>query len=569
MSRKADLITEDSEESFAKSAAKPLLMFALAALVVVVGAMYALQVLASLVGSSTAKAQAVDFETNSITIALATEPPNLSTLKATDAISGIVLGHVVEGLTRMDLHDRLEPAVAERWEITPQGATFWLRKNAKWHDGQPVTAHDFAFAWRTVLDPATASRYAFLLFPIKNAKQINAGELPPEALGISVPDDYTIKVEFDTPTPFFDKMVSFQTYAPVREDFYVNTRGRYGADADTLQYNGPFRITSWVHGSSLLLDRNPYYWDAERIKLDRINVAYITSDATATLNFFKDGKIAYTTLGAENLSDALEQRWHIKREQDGTVFYLEFNHVDGRLTRNYDLRRAMQLVLNMDELVYKVTKLPGYTPGESLFPIWLMGENDYFRKEYPAPKLTLDTQRAREHLAKAQAELGLEQWPQLVLLSGDNPISNIQSEWVQGTLKSKLGLEVKIDKQIFKQRLEKMTAGEFDMVLSGWGPDYDDPLTFGDLFASWNLQNRGRYNNPEIDRLVAVAQSSIDQTERMQAFAGIQQILFEDSVILPMYERGVTYVVHPELEGVKRRIIGPSVDFTNAYLVRR
>jgi oligopeptide transport system substrate-binding protein len=111
-----------------------------------------------------------------------------------------------------------------------------------------------------------------------------------------------------------------------------------------------------------------------------------------------------------------------------------------------------------------------------------------------------------------------------------------------------------------------MTAGEFDLVLAGWGPDYDDPLTFGDLFASWNLNNRGRYANPELDRLVEQAQNSVVPVERMEAFAGIQQITFEDVVLLPMYERGVTYVVHPRLKNVKRRVIGPEVDFTNAYI---
>ena len=154
-----------------------------------------------------------------------------------------------------------------------------------------------------------------------------------------------------------------------------------------------------------------------------------------------------------------------------------------------------------------------------------------------------------------------------MLLTGDNPVANIQSEWVQALLSSKLGIEVKIDKQIFKQRLAKMTSGDFDMVLAGWGPDYDDPLTFGDLFASWNLNNRGRYASEEMDALVKTAQTSLDPNIRMQAFADIQQLIFDDAVILPMYERGQTYVLHPRLKGVKRRVIGAHTDYTNAYIV--
>ena len=167
----------------------------------------------------------------------------------------------------------------------------------------------------------------------------------------------------------------------------------------------------------------------------------------------------------------------------------------------------------------------------------------------------------------AKEELGLSEMPPIMLLSGDNPISNIQSEWVQANLKKHLSLDVRIDKQIFKQRLAKMTAGEFDLVLAGWGPDYDDPLTFGDLYASWNLNNRGRYESDEMDALIEQVQNTVDQQARMEIFGQIQTLLYKDVVMLPMYERGVTYVVHPQLKGMKRRVIGTDTDFTNAYIV--
>jgi oligopeptide transport system substrate-binding protein len=559
--------TYDADAAFAKSAGRQLIVFFLAATAMVVVTMFALQGLASMVGSSTAAANAIDLERNSISIAIREEPPQLDNSISTDTSSGMIFGHVMEGLLRMNMNDQLEAGIAERWEVNETDATFWLREDARWSDGEPITAHDFVFAWTTVLKPATASEYSFLLYAIKNGRAVNEGALPPSALGVEAIDDRTLHVEFERPVPFFDKMVSFPTYYPIRQDFYESTNGRFGADAEDLLYSGPFMISSWIHGASLILDRNPHYWDQERIKLDRINIAYITQDPTATFNFFRDGKIAFTTLSADNLTNAMEQRWHIQRNQDGSVFFLEFNHRPDRVTRNKNLRKAMQLVMDMEELVYKVTKLPGYLPGESLFPVWLMGEHDYFRKEYPAPTVKLNQALALEHLAKAKEELGIDQWPQIALLSGDTPVANIQSEWAQAVLKTKLGLDVKIDKQIFKQRLAKMTAGDFDMVLAGWGPDYDDPLTFGDLFTSWNLNNRGRYANPEMDRLVDIAQSSISKQERMRAFGGIQQLLFDDVVILPMYERGVTYVVHPQLKDIKRRVIGAETDYTNAYIV--
>jgi oligopeptide transport system substrate-binding protein len=226
----------------------------------------------------------------------------------------------------------------------------------------------------------------------------------------------------------------------------------------------------------------------------------------------------------------------------------------------------MLLAQDSAELVYKVTKIPGYLPGVSLFPVWLMGVDRPFREEYPAPIEPINLKKARHHLELAKQELGLDAIPPLVLLSGDNPISNIQSEYYQEVYKKNLGIEVKIDKQIFKQRLAKMTSGDFDMVLAGWGPDYNDPLTFGDLFASWNLNNRGRYANPELDRQVRIAQSSLEPRVRMEAFAEIQRIIVEDAVIVPNYERGVVYVTHPQLKGVIRRVVGADTDYTRAWV---
>jgi oligopeptide transport system substrate-binding protein len=177
--------------------------------------------------------------------------------------------------------------------------------------------------------------------------------------------------------------------------------------------------------------------------------------------------------------------------------------------------------------------------------------------------------KARTYLEKAKQELGVSEIPPLVVLTGDNPISNTQSEYFQQVFKKHLGLEIKIDKQIFKQRLAKMSSGDFDMVMAGWGPDYDDPLTFADLFATWNLNNRGRYSNSELDRLVRVAQEGLEPRTRMDAFGAIQDILFDDAVILMNYERGVTYVSNPAIGGIVRRAVGPDPDFSNAYIVDR
>jgi oligopeptide transport system substrate-binding protein len=214
-----------------------------------------------------------------------------------------------------------------------------------------------------------------------------------------------------------------------------------------------------------------------------------------------------------------------------------------------------------------VIRLPGYLPGESLFPVWLQGVEKPLRQEKPANWPAADPVAAHRYLEQARQELGLARFPPLVLLSGDTPVANKQSEYYQETLRRVLGLEIRIDKQIFKQRLAKMASGEFDMVLAGWAPDYDDPFTFADLFASWNLNNRGRYSNPELDRWIRVAEDATDPRIRVDAFGEIQRIIEEEAVIVPNYERGVVYVVDPGLEGLVRRSVGVDPDFSFARIV--
>ena len=509
---------------------------------------------------------AVDAASGTVTLALSQEPPQLDSTRGTDQVSFRILGHVMEGLLRYDAENRLVAGVAERWEVRDLSATFWLRDDARWSNGEPVRARDFVFAWRKAVEPANASQYAFILYGIENAEAIGSGDMPLTALGVHAEDDRTLHVTFERPLPYFDKLTAFATFNPINEAFYESTNGRYGADAEDLLYNGPFVIESWVHGASLRLRKNLNYWDAERIRLNVIDHAYITTDANATLNLFKDNKVALAGLNAENLDDALQQRWKIKRFADGSVYYVGLNHRPGRLTSNRNLRKALQAVNDPAELVYKIIKLPGNLPAHSLFPVWLKGVNGLFRQEYPAPDHRPDEALGRQYLSAALDELGLQQLPPLTMLIGDSPSSKKQAEYYQNLFKRKLGIDVKIDAQIFKQRLAKMTAGDYDMVAAGWGPDYDDPMTFADLFTSWNENNRGRYANPALDAAVDVARSSTDAQVRMDAMAKVQDIIYDDAVILAQYERGTVYVSHPRVRGLVRRAVGTDPDYTNAWI---
>ena len=519
-------------------------------------------------GAGAAALPAVDLAARSITTTIRDEPPNLDSTRSIDAYSNMILGHVMEGLMRPGEHGDIQPGVAERWDIRSTGATFWLREAAVWSDGKPVTAHDFVFAWRTALDPKTASQYAFILYPVKNGEAINRGELPTEKLGVTAVSDRILEVEFEHALAYFDKMAAWMTYLPVREDFYRSRNGRYAADAQDLLYNGPFRLTRWVHGANLRLEKNPTYWNHDRVKLNAIDIAYITRDAVARLNLYQDGRVSDVDyLPGEALDQVLQQRWPLYRYNDGSIWFLVLNFRDGRVTSNYHFRRALQLANDPAELVYKVLKTPSFTPAESLFPSFIRGENGPFRQEHPPPPVKTDIAAARAELEIAKRELGIKEFPALVFLSDDTPGAVSQSEYEQEYYRRTLGLEIKIDRQNFRQRLDKQKNGEFDITLFGWSADYDDPLSFADLLASWNLNNNGRYSSPELDAQVRIAQQSLDPHVRFAAFAEIQRILIDDAALIMSFERGVLFVQDRRLKNVVHRAVGPYVDYSYAYLV--
>ena len=551
-------------------AARQLLWMGAGAVAVFVGLLFALDWFAGRTGGGQVAGDGVDLEAGSITLAYPFEPPQLDGTRATDVSSSFVLGHIMEGLLRLDEHGNIAPGVAESWQIEPTQAIFHLRPNALWSDGKPVTAQDFVYGWRKVVDPATASEYAFIMYPLRNAEAISKGEMKPDSLGVRALDDRTLQVEFQQPIAYFDKLATFKTYYPIRQDFYESRGGRYGADAEDLLFNGPFTLARWVHGAHLRFEKNPTYWNRDTIRMNAVDIPYITTDSAAVMNLYKDDKVAMVGaslgLDPEQLKEVLVQRWPMERFNEGAIFFLEFNHRDGRLTHNLHLRKAIQLVFDPGELVNQVIKLPGYLPGQSLFPVWLRGADGLFRQEYPATPPKPDIAAAREHLERARKELGIDTWPPISLLCDDRPLTSRITEYLQARLKEELGLEVRIDRQIFKQRLAKMTAGEFDIVMAGWSPDFDDPMTFGDLFASWNLNNRGRYAGAELDRQVRIAMASLDPKTRMDAFGKVQSILIDEAVIVPMYERGQVFVRNPQLQGVVRRVVGTDPDFTHAYL---
>lgn len=515
----------------------------------------------------TARGEAVNYDRQSITIALTQEPPNLDSTQTTDLVSFFVLGHVNEGLLRYDRRGRLTGGVAESWDMDDDAMVFHLREDARWSDGSSVTAHDFVYGWRLINDPARAAPYAAIMYPVKNAEKIQNGELPVTELGVRAADDHKLVVQLASPCGYCFNLMVHSAFFPVKQDFHGQKGDRYGAEADTLLYNGPFKLTSWKHDVSLVMEKNPHYWGRDRIQLNEIRVGYITSDNRTRLNLFRDNRIALARLGAETVRDAAEQRMRLKTFVSGGMSYIQFNVDDGHLSSHQKIRKAVQLVFDPEAFVNKVIAIPGYKPAHSFFPGWLNGVDGKFTQEYPPTKIGTDDQRARRLIAEVKEDLGVDSLPALTLLTVSSPTGAKIAEYFQGLLQQSLGLEVKVDQQTFKQYLVKARDGRFDLALASWYPDFDDIITFADLLASWNPNNRIRYDNPEYDRQVRILQRETNQRRRMEAAAKLQDMLIEEVPVLPMAETGSAYVQHDRLRGVIRRVLGADPDYTFARVV--
>lgn len=507
-----------------------------------------------------ARAIAVNAEQASISLALRSEPPSLNSLQSTDRISSFILAHVMEGLVRYGSDGELQGAAAERWQVQGNQLTFYLRESARWSDGKPLRAQDFVFAWRMLVTPANNARYAGLLAPVKNARAILAGQMPASALAVKAIDDKTLHIELATPAAHFIELTAFMTLYPLREDVYQRWGKAYAADAEKMLFNGAFTLQRWVHGARLTLQKNAQYWNKAAVKLNTIDIPYITSDNNAVMNLFNNGDIALADeLKASAVAQALNDDLPLHSFDNGSLYFYAFNFRKGNIMRNRSLREAISLVLSPATITQRLLSVPGARSAYSLYP-------EFLHIKAPRMFAPRNLAAAQKKLQQARAQLGRAEIPVIRLLIDDAEETVRRAEHLQFVLRQSLGLNLVLDRQTFKQRISKSIAGQYDIVARSWSPDFNDGLTFAELFFSDNPNNRSRYHNDAYDQLLLKVRELPSGEQRRQGFIALQQILARDVALLPLFESNILYVQHPKLQGVQRRIFGGDPSFLSAWI---
>lgn len=497
------------------------------------------------------------------------EPPSLDPLKATDNVSGLILRHVMEGLTRMGEDGKPKPAVAEKWDINEDATkiTFHLRKDAKWSNGDPVKAEDFEYAWKRVLNPDNAADYAYQLFYLKNGEKYHAGKAKVEEVGVKAVDDQTLEVELEKPTPYFVSLTSFYTLMPVNKST-VEKNKKWAAEAKTYVSNGPFTLKTWKHDQKIELAKSKHYWDAKSVKLDQINLPFIADDKTGYQQF-KAGKIDETNMIPTDLTKTSLDKGEAETTPEAAHYYYKFN-VDKKPFNNKKIRKAFALAIDRKLIVEQVVQ-GGQQPATGFVP-WQMpdlAQNKEWvktREDYLQP--TAEPEKAKKLLEEGMKEEGWDQLPEVTIDYNTDEGHKKIAEAIQQMWKKHLGVDVKLRNSEWKVYLDKTRSGDFQVARYGWLPDYLDPMTFMDMYVTGGGNNDINFSNKKYDQLIKEAKSTGDQKKRMEAMHRAEDLLMDEMPIAPIYFYTKIHMQQDYVKGVKR-LPDSSVSYIHAYVTEK
>ena len=502
------------------------------------------------------------------------EMPSADPSLATDEVSLTALNNVYEGIYRLDKDNQPQPAgAAEAAEVSEDGLTYKikLREDAVWSDGEPVTAADYVYGWQRTVDPDTASEYAYMFSPVKNAEKINAGELDKSELGIKAVSDYELEVTLEKVTPYFDYLLAFPSFLPQRQDIAEKFGKDYTTKSENSVYNGPFTLTDFDGpgtDTNWSFTKNDTYWDKDSVQLQQI-IVDVVKEAPTSLNLYQDGQADDVPLTGELAMQMKDDPDYLVLEGAST-FYLEMNQMDADSPyKNANLRKALSYAIDREALVTQILA-NGSTTAEGLVPKGLTQNpenNEDFSKE-AGQGVSYDEKKAKEYWEKAKKELGIDSLD-FELLVDDTDGSKKMAEFLQGSLGDILeGVNVKVSPVPFSVRLDRMGKGDFEVAVSGWGADYADPSSFLDLFVTGNSYNRGKYSNPDFDALIEKA-SGKDANEpqvRWQDYLDAEKLIMSDMGVIPVYQKAEAHLRAPKVKDIFYHSTGAKYDFKWAYI---
>lgn len=490
-----------------------------------------------------------------LNVMIETAVESLDPQQATDGTSFEVIADYTDGLTQMDHDGNAVPAIASSWDISDDGLTytFHLREDAVWSNGTPVTAKDFVFGWQRAVDPAVASEYAYMLSDIGqivNAAEIINGEKDKSELGVTAVDDYTLEVKLNVPVSYFTALMYFPTYYPVNEEFFNSVGDAFGTSPETVLSNGAFVLDSYEPAATAFhLTKNANYYDASRVSLTGLNYQVIQEYQTALMSY-QNGDLDITLVSGEQV-DQVSSDPEFQTVGAGYLWYISPNIAGVPELANENIRLALTMAINREDIVNYTTKdgsIATYTAVPYDFAANFSEDQTKF-SDY----CRYDTAAAAEYWAKGLEELGETGMSLTLLCDSDEQPMNVAVA-LEAQLEAALpGLDITVQQEVKKQRVQDMQEGNFELGLTRWGPDYDDPMTYLGMWYTDNSNNYGFWSNAEFDAILdecTTGDLCTKAEERRTRLYDAEELVLKEAAIFPIYTKSNAMMVSSKVTGI-------------------
>jgi len=486
---------------------------------------------------------------------------------ATDG--GDVISNLYEGLTR-EQAGVVKPGIAESWEITDGGTTitFNLRKS-RWSDGSKLTAHDFVYSWKRGMDPATASEYAWIweYTNVVGAKDAAEGEGSLDDVGIDALDDYTLQVKLTHPTEYIISLLSFYHFMPVKkESVEAGPDGIWASNPELAISNGPFKLTSYVIGEGLRMEKNRHYWKANEVGLSAIEAAFI-DDLSTAYSAYQAGEFDFLSdVPPSEIPKLTAENPEFYTFPLLGTYYYNFN-LDLDMWQDERVRRAFTLAIDRDKIAEIQGK--GSVPAAGFVPVgFIDDEGNDFAEIAAAHGIPTDgsgIEKAKRLLAEAGYPNG-EGFPKFTIMYNTSEGHQQVAEMVQEMWKTNLGIETNLENQEWAVFQDTRREGDYELSRGGWLTDFADPMGMLAIFVTENNYNDPNYSNPDFDELLSKANQTIG-AEHFEALYEAERILMTDLPVVPVYHYTEIYLSSPQVKNWTRSVLS-ALDFSSAYLER-
>lgn len=510
---------------------------------------------------------------DALRIGMSADPYLLDSAKATASASFSVLNSIQEGLYRTGPDGNLAPGLAKELPaVSADGLTYTirLREGLQWSDGSPLTARDFVYACRRALDPDTHSQYSFLMLGIQGAKALNQDsgsgnrEALKEGLGVTAVDSTTLEIRLEKPSTAFGEYLGLPVFFPVQQAAAEAAGDRYGFDAETMVSSGPYVLYRWDHDYQIVLEKNELYWDASNVTVEELNFN-MTRNSDINRVLLQSGQL---DLVNDPYINETMKGYQVLNRKEPTNMFISLQVEKVPAFANANIRRALAMSIDREGLVGMLQN--NYVPSTGFVPHGILdGSGGEFRSAAGSTQPGYNPAEARKLLQAGLKELGLQELPSFKLLADDTPSSRQTLSYIAGQWMDHLGIFVDLDPQSHGIRVEKQHNKNFDAVLELWGADYNDPMTFLDMYETDGAFNDTGYSNPAYDKLIQDARVETDRAVRTGLLVQAEKQLMSDAPVIPLYYRYQKFYISNRVEGVYLPLFGPVWELKYARLKAR